>query len=117
MPGSRRTVPLVHVEHHRTPRPPPPASPSEGLSAPEGLRPRWGARNPPGHETLGWEGVGRFRGMDRRLAGALVFCASGAVLVLEILAGRLLAPYVGVSLATFTGIIGVVLAGISLGAW
>ena len=55
--------------------------------------------------------------MDRRLAGALVFCASGAVLVLEILAGRLLAPYVGVSLATFTGIIGVVLAGISVGAW
>ncbi len=55
--------------------------------------------------------------MDRRLAGALVFCASGAVLVLEILAGRLVAPYVGVSLATFTGIIGVVLAGISVGAW
>lgn len=55
--------------------------------------------------------------MDHRLAGALVFVASGAVLVLEILAGRLLAPYVGVSLETFTGIIGVVLAGIALGAW
>ena len=39
------------------------------------------------------------------------------MLVLEILAGRLLAPYVGVSLETFTGIIGVVLAGIALGAW
>lgn len=37
--------------------------------------------------------------------------------MLEILAGRLLAPYVGVSLETFTGIIGVVLAGIALGAW
>ena len=55
--------------------------------------------------------------MDSRLAGTLVFVASGAVLVLEILAGRLLAPYVGVSLETFTGIIGVVLAGISIGAW
>lgn len=45
-----------------------------------------------------------------------MFVASGAVLVLEILAGRVLAPYVGVSLSTFTGIIGVVLAGIALGA-
>jgi spermidine synthase len=55
--------------------------------------------------------------MSNRLAGALVFCASGSVLVLEILAGRLLAPYVGVSIETFTGIIGVVLAGIAIGAW
>ncbi len=51
------------------------------------------------------------------LAGALVFLTSGSVLVLEILAGRLLAPYVGVSLDTFTGIIGTVLAGIALGSW
>lgn len=43
--------------------------------------------------------------------------SSAAVLVLEILAGRLLAPYVGVSLETFTGIIGIVLAGIAAGAW
>jgi len=50
-------------------------------------------------------------------ARALVFVASAAVLVLEILAGRLLAPYVGVTLETFTGIIGVVLAGIATGAW
>jgi spermidine synthase len=55
--------------------------------------------------------------MSNRLAGALVFFASGSVLVLEILAGRLLAPYVGVSIETFTGIIGVVLAGIAIGAW
>lgn len=51
------------------------------------------------------------------LAAALVFVTSGAVLVLEILAGRLLAPYVGVTLETFTGIIGVVLAGIAVGTW
>lgn len=50
-------------------------------------------------------------------ASALVFFTSAAVLVLEILAGRLLAPYVGVTLETFTGIIGVVLAGIALGTW
>jgi MFS family permease len=51
------------------------------------------------------------------LAGALVFVSSAAVLVLEILAGRLLAPYVGVTLETFTGIIGTVLAGIAIGTW
>lgn len=50
-------------------------------------------------------------------AAMLVFATSAAVLVLEILAGRLLAPHVGVSLETYTGIIGTVLAGISLGTW
>jgi MFS family permease len=45
----------------------------------------------------------------------LVFFTSAAVLVLEILAGRLVAPYVGVSLETYTGIIGTILAGIALG--
>lgn len=50
-------------------------------------------------------------------AGSLVFFTSAAVLVLEILAGRLLAPYVGVTLETYTGVIGTVLAGISLGSW
>lgn len=53
--------------------------------------------------------------MPLGLARVLVFASSAAVLVLEILAGRLMAPYVGVSLETFTGIIGVVLAGIALG--
>ena len=50
-------------------------------------------------------------------AGLLVFGASAAILVLEILAGRLLAPYVGVTLETYSGIIGTVLAGISLGTF
>jgi len=49
--------------------------------------------------------------------GVVVFVAAAAVLVLEIVAGRILAPYVGVSLQTFTGIIGTVLAAIALGAW
>ncbi len=54
--------------------------------------------------------------MSKRYAQVLVFFTSGAVLVLEILAGRLMAPYVGVSLETFTGIIGTILAGIAIGA-
>lgn len=45
----------------------------------------------------------------------VVFASSACTLVLEIVAGRLLAPYVGVSLYTWTSIIGVVLAGISVG--
>lgn len=51
------------------------------------------------------------------LIGVVVFVASASILVLEIIAGRILAPYVGVSLQTFTGIIGTVLAAIALGAW
>jgi spermidine synthase len=55
--------------------------------------------------------------MSHRLARTLVFATAAAVLVLEILAGRLLAPYLGLSLEVFTGIIGTVLAGIAVGAW
>jgi spermidine synthase len=55
--------------------------------------------------------------VSRTLARALVFFSSASVLVLEILAGRLMAPYVGVSLETFTGIIGTVLAAIAVGSW
>lgn len=55
--------------------------------------------------------------MSRAVARILAFFTSAAVLVLEILAGRLLAPYVGVTLQTYTSIIGVVLAGIALGSW
>jgi hypothetical protein len=51
------------------------------------------------------------------IAALLVFVCSAAVLVLEILAGRMLAPYVGITLQTYTAIIGTVLAGISVGAW
>jgi len=48
-------------------------------------------------------------------AAALLFILSGTVLIIEILAARLLAPVVGLSLETYTSIIGVVLAGIALG--
>ncbi len=45
----------------------------------------------------------------------IVFTASACTLILEIVAGRILAPVIGVSLYTWTSIIGVVLAGISVG--
>lgn len=50
-------------------------------------------------------------------ARILVFTTSAAVLVLELLAARLLIPYVGNTLETYTAIIGVILAGIALGTW
>ena len=45
----------------------------------------------------------------------IVFVASACSLIIELVAGRILAPFIGVSLYTWTSIIGVVLAGISLG--
>jgi predicted membrane-bound spermidine synthase len=57
------------------------------------------------------------RRMPRALLSALAFFTSAAVLVIEIVAARLLAPYVGVTLETYTAIIGTVLAGIASGAW
>jgi spermidine synthase len=57
------------------------------------------------------------RALPASVAAALVFFTSAAVLVLEIVAARLLAPYVGLTLETYSAIIGVVLAGIALGTW
>jgi len=56
------------------------------------------------------------KALPRLGAAAVVFIAAGAVLVLEILAVRLLAPYVGLTLETTTSIIGAALAGIAIGA-
>lgn len=55
--------------------------------------------------------------MPPSLARFLVFVTSASILVIEILAIRLLAPYLGISLGVFTGVIGVILGGIALGAW
>ena len=57
----------------------------------------------------------RATAFDDRLAIVLAFFGSGCLLILEIVAGRLLAPTLGVSLYTWTSVIGVVLAGVSLG--
>ncbi len=55
--------------------------------------------------------------MNIATAYIITFIASFCILVIEIVAGRILAPFVGVSLYTWTSIIGVVLAGISIGAY
>jgi MFS family permease len=46
---------------------------------------------------------------------AFAFAGSACLLVLEIVAGRLVAPRLGVSLYTWTSVIGVVLGGVSIG--
>lgn len=48
---------------------------------------------------------------------AAQFLVAAAGLVVEIVAGRMLAPYVGMSLYTWTAVIAVVLAGFSAGHW
>ena len=55
--------------------------------------------------------------MPRGVAAVTVFVSSGSVLVLEILALRLIAPYVGVTLQTNTAVIGMALGAIALGVW
>src|SRR4030081_210750 len=55
--------------------------------------------------------------MSRPVAYLVVFVSSCCTLILELVAGRILAPFIGVSLYTWTSVIGVVLAGISLGNW
>ncbi|MBM3127607.1 MAG: hypothetical protein FJ009_03125 [Chloroflexi bacterium] len=45
----------------------------------------------------------------------IVFVSSACIMILELVAGRMIAPHVGSSLYTWTSVIGVVLAGISLG--
>ena len=45
----------------------------------------------------------------------IVFISNICIMVIELVASRLLAPVIGVSLYTWTSIIGVMLAGISLG--
>ncbi len=48
-------------------------------------------------------------------ANLIVFSSSFCVMVIELTAARILAPYIGVSLYTWTSIIGVILGGIALG--
>jgi spermidine synthase len=75
-----------------------------GVPAPDD--PVTGARKPTG-----------FRRLSAIEPYAVVFLASGITLILEILAARILAPHIGVSVYTWTSIIGVILAGISIGNW
>ncbi|MEU0084698.1 fused MFS/spermidine synthase [Streptomyces sp. NPDC006274] len=63
------------------------------------------------------EGTPRDAGLGPRTAAALVFGSSAAVLVVEIVALRLLAPYLGLTLETSTLVIGIALTAIALGSW
>src|SRR5262249_33595532 len=54
--------------------------------------------------------IGRLAGI-----GTVIFFANAALLVLQLVAGRLLAPFIGSSLETWTSVIGVFLTGIALG--
>lgn len=45
----------------------------------------------------------------------IVFVSNACIMILELVAGRIIAPSVGVSLYTWTSVIGVILAGMSLG--
>ncbi|MFF5291758.1 fused MFS/spermidine synthase [Paractinoplanes globisporus] len=58
-----------------------------------------------------------YRALPSGLASTLVFSASGAVLVLEIVALRLVGPYVGVTLQVSSSVIGISLAAIAYGTW
>ncbi|WP_410814399.1 fused MFS/spermidine synthase [Micromonospora sp. 067-2] len=57
------------------------------------------------------------RALPNGLAAFLVFFASGAVLVLETVALRLVGPYIGVTLQVTSSVIGIALAAIAYGAW
>ena len=64
------------------------------------------------------EALGRLSPRGRLAGYALaIFLSSAGVMALEIAAARLLAPYIGVSLYSWTAIIGVVLGGLSIGNW
>jgi spermidine synthase/Tfp pilus assembly protein PilF len=58
----------------------------------------------------------RKHGRYLRLAALLtVFLSNGAIMTVELVAGRVVSPHLGMSLYTWTSIIGIVMAGMSLG--
>ncbi len=63
------------------------------------------------------EDAPRNHDLGPRVAAVLVFGSSAAVLVVEIVALRLLAPYLGLTLETSTMVIGIALTAIALGSW
>jgi spermidine synthase len=55
--------------------------------------------------------------MKRWIPHAVVFVTSMCIMIVELVASRLVSKYLGSSLFTWTGVIGIVLGGISLGNW
>ena len=67
--------------------------------------------------TLDMNDTNNSRNTSLVLLVALQTGISAAGLVVEIVAARMIAPYVGMSLYTWTAIIAIVLAGFSVGHW
>ena len=57
------------------------------------------------------------RRMKKYLPHLVVFLSSMGVMIIELAASRIISKHFGNSLFTWTGVIGVVLAGISVGNW
>ena len=49
--------------------------------------------------------------------GSVIFLANAGLLVLQLVGGRFLAPFIGSSVETWTSVIGVFLTGIAIGNW
>jgi MFS family permease len=71
----------------------------------------------PKNQTVNLPSVKQARPLPSGIASTLVFLASGAVLVLEVVGLRLVGPYVGVTLQTSSAVIGIALGAIAYGAW
>jgi spermidine synthase len=61
--------------------------------------------------------VPRSMGATLAALGLVIVVANGGLLVLQLVAGRVLAPFIGSSLETWTAVIGVFLTGIAAGNW
>src|SRR4029077_5314670 len=92
-----------------------------GTARPRAAQPGPGRHSPvrdPGRvDNRTTEAHPRSLALPNAFAVVIVFVAAAAVLVLETLALRLIAPYVGVTLQTNTAVIGAALLAIAAGAW
>ncbi len=70
-----------------------------------------------GDEGTGWQFPNNLIRLPALEPYLIVFVASAVTLIIEIVAARILAPHIGVSVYTWTSVIGVILAGISAGNW
>jgi hypothetical protein len=100
------------------PQEPSPATPTRSNPAGSTSSPK-SELPPPVTGDKEWNATGRRQRVSDFWAlvgcNAIVFGASVCIMVLELTASRLIANYVGQSLYTWTSVIGVVLAGISIG--
>lgn len=78
---------------------------SEPVPQVQVIRPRGGIQGEPLSEDV----------VQRYTPHAIVFCSSACIMVVELVAGRLMARHLGSSLYTWTSIIAVILAGMSIG--